>query len=224
MITLTTDRLEAVPKDVFRDFATSDRSRDLHENLLHSLPTLNAVEYAGTPSALGPLAFPFTVAAWNLERCLFPDDSAAHIAATGATVVLLSEMDDGMARTSQRNTTADVTRELSMQYAFGVEFIEVGLGSDTEREFCKDDFNARGLHGNALMSATPLARPFIIRLWGERIWLNHDPDQLRIGERCAVGAIIETEAGPFVAVSVHLESATTAAYRERQMTELIDRI
>ncbi|MDB5524163.1 MAG: hypothetical protein JWM58_1926 [Rhizobium sp.] len=36
--------------------------------------------------------------------------------------------------------------------------------------------------------------------------------------------MIETEAGPYVAVSVHLESATTAAYRERQMKELIDRV
>ncbi|MBX9454782.1 MAG: endonuclease/exonuclease/phosphatase family protein [Rhizobium sp.] len=194
----------------------------MHENFLHALPALNEVEVAGAPSASGPLAFPFTVAAWNLERCLFPDASAAHIAATSASVVLLSEMDDGMARTAQRNTTADVARELSMHYAYGVEFIELGLGSETERELCADDFNARGLHGNALMSATPLAKPFLIRLWGERIWLSHDPDQLRIGERCAVGALIETVYGPFVAVSVHLESATTAAYRERQMKDLID--
>lgn len=224
MITTTTDRLDAVPSDVFSDFAESDRSRDLHENLLHTLPTLNAVELAGVPSTTGPLAFPFTVAAWNLERCLFPEASAAHIAATDASVVLLSEMDDGMARTAQRNTTAEVARELSMRYAYGVEFVELGLGSDTERKFCTDDVNARGLHGNALMGAVPLAEPFVIRLWGERIWLNHDPGQLRIGERCAVGAVIETEAGPFLAVSVHLESATTAAYRERQMKELIDQL
>jgi len=25
-----------------------------------------------------------------------------------------------------------------MAYAFGVEFLELGLGSDTEREFCTD--------------------------------------------------------------------------------------
>ena len=222
MITQNTDRLEAVPQDVFRDFAGSGRSRDLHENFLHALPTLNEVEVGGSPSKSGPLAFPFTVAAWNLERCLFPEASAAHVAATGAAVVLLSEMDDGMARTAQRNTTAELTRALSMQYAYGVEFIELGLGSETEREFCKQDFNARGLHGNALMSAVPLTQPFLVRLWGKRIWLNHDPDQLRIGERCAIGALIETEAGPFVAVSTHLESVATSAYRERQMRELID--
>ena len=224
MITLTTDRLDPIPQGVFRDFAQSGRSRDLHENLLHTLPAMNAVEVAGRPSAFDPLAFPFTVAAWNLERCLFPEDSAAHIAATGAFVVLLSEMDDGMARTAQRNTTAEVARELSMTYAYGVEFIELGLGSETEREFCKDDFNARGFHGNSLMASVPLTKPFLIRLWGERIWLSHDPGQLRVGERCAVGAVIETQSGPFVAVSMHLESVATAAYRERQVSELIDAV
>ncbi|MGV3551351.1 endonuclease/exonuclease/phosphatase family protein [Rhizobium sp.] len=224
MITDVTDRLDAVPQDVFRDFAESGRSRDLHENLLHSLPTMNAIEVDGHPAAVTPLAFPLTVASWNLERCLFPEASAAHIAATGAAIVLLSEMDDGMARTAQRNTTAEVARERAMHYAYGVEFIELGLGSETEREFCRDNFNARGLHGNGLMSSAPLGRPFLIRLWGERIWLNHDPDQLRIGERCAIGAVIETTSGPFVAVSTHLESVATAAYRERQMKELIDAI
>jgi len=28
--------------------------------------------------------------------------------------------------------------DLGMAYAFGVEFLELGLGSDTEREFCTD--------------------------------------------------------------------------------------
>lgn len=56
----TTERLEAVPQDVLGEFAGSDRSRDLHENLLHSLPTMNAAEVAGQPCAPGPLAFPFT--------------------------------------------------------------------------------------------------------------------------------------------------------------------
>ena len=55
MITLTNERLEAVPKDVFRDFAGSGRSRDLHENLLHALPTMNEVEVGGEASVPGPL-------------------------------------------------------------------------------------------------------------------------------------------------------------------------
>lgn len=192
-----------------------------HDAPMAARPEMNSVEVGAAPSSTAPLAFPFTVAAWNLERCLFAPESAAHLAATKAPVVLLSEMDNGMARTGQRHPTAEVAAILGMQYAYGIEFIEMGLGSDTERAFCEDDFNARGFHGNALLASVPLGRPFMLRLWGERLWFT-DAEQPRLGERFAIGAVIETEAGPFVAVSTHLESATTAAYRERQVRELID--
>ncbi len=192
-----------------------------HDAAMAARPEMNSIEVGAAPSSTAPLAFPFTVAAWNLERCLFAAESAAHLAATKAPVVLLSEMDNGMARTGQRHPTAEVAATLGMQYAYGIEFIEMGLGSDTERAFCEDDFNARGFHGNALMASVPLGRPFMLRLWGERLWFT-DGEQPRLGERFAIGAVIETESGPFVAVSTHLESATTAAYRERQVRELID--
>ena len=192
-----------------------------HDAAMAARPEMNSIEVGAAPSSTAPLAFPFTVAAWNLERCLFAPESAAHLAATKAPVVLLSEMDNGMARTGQRHPTAEVAATLGMQYAYGIEFIEMGLGSDTERAFCEDDFNARGFHGNALMASVPLGRPFMLRLWGERLWFT-DGEQPRLGERFAIGAVIETESGPFVAVSTHLESATTAAYRERQVRELID--
>ena len=192
-----------------------------HDAAMAARPEMNSIEVGGAPSSIAPLAFPFTVAAWNLERCLFAKESAAHLAATRAPVVLLSEMDNGMARTGQRHPTAEVADTLGMQYAYGIEFIEMGLGSDTERAFCEDDFNARGFHGNALLASVPLGRPFMLRLWGERLWFT-DGEQPRLGERFAIGAVIETEAGRFVAVSTHLESATTAAYRERQVRELID--
>ncbi|SDA99030.1 endonuclease/exonuclease/phosphatase family protein [Sinorhizobium sp. NFACC03] len=192
-----------------------------HDAAMAARPEMNSIEVGAAPSSTAPLAFPFTVAAWNLERCLFAPESAAHLAATKAPVVLLSEMDNGMARTGQRHPTAEVAAILGMQYAYGIEFIEMGLGSDTERAFCEDDFNARGFHGNALMASVPLGRPFMLRLWGERLWFT-DGEQPRLGERFAIGAVIETESGPFVAVSTHLESATTAAYRERQVRELID--
>lgn len=166
-----------------------------HDAAMAARPEMNSVEVGAAPSSTAPLAFPFTVAAWNLERCLFAPESAAHLAATKAPVVLLSEMDNGMARTGQRHPTAEVAAILGMQYAYGIEFIEMGLGSDTERAFCEDDFNARGFHGNALLASVPLGRPFMLRLWGERLWFT-DAEQPRLGERFAIGAVIETEAGP----------------------------
>lgn len=222
MIEKTVSILTVPSQETRAGFRTIERSIATHDAVMAALAEMNSIEIGGEPSSSEPLAFPFTVAAWNLERCLFPPESAAHLAATGAPLVLLSEMDNGMARTGQRHPTAEVAASLQMQYGYGVEFIELGLGSDTELEFCKDDFNGKGFHGNALMAAVPLGQPFMIRLWGERLWFMDGGDQPRLGERFAIGAVIETEAGPFVAVSTHLESATTAPYRERQVKELID--
>jgi endonuclease/exonuclease/phosphatase family metal-dependent hydrolase len=222
MITATVSALD-VPSLDERAGMVGEKTPEAHDAIMGRLGAMNTIEVGGSPSRSLPLAFPFNVSAWNLERCLFVEDSAAHLASSEPAVVLLSEMDDGMARTAQRHTTADLAAALHMAYAYGVEFLEIGLGSDTERDFCRDTFNEKGFHGNGMACSVPIAQPFMIRLWGERLWRN-DVGQPRIGERCAVGGLIATEAGPFVAVSVHLESATTAAYRERQTKELINAI
>lgn len=222
MIRTTVDRLVAPTPAERAAIADLERSRPAHDARMAELACMNEVEKGGRAERAEPLPFPFTVAAWNLERCLFPLESAEHLGATGAEIVLLSEMDDGMARTRQCHTTAEVADDLGMAYLYGVEFIELGLGSDTELEFCQDGFNRRGLHGNGLMSTVPLHEPFLLRLEGERLWFMGEVDQPRLGERMAIGAVVNTQAGPLVLASTHLESATTADYREHQMVGLID--
>ncbi|MCR6500700.1 endonuclease/exonuclease/phosphatase family protein [Shinella sp. CPCC 101442] len=224
MIRTTVDRLAAPSEDDRKAIATLEKSIAAHDGRMAELACMNAVEAGGSAERAEPLPFPLTVAAWNLERCLFPKQSADHLGVTGAEVVLLSEMDDGMARTRQAHTTAELADELGMAYLYGVEFIELGLGSDTELEFCKDNFNSRGLHGNGLLSTVPLHQPFLHRLAGERLWFMGEVDQPRLGERMAIGAVINTESGPLVLVSTHLESATTATWRERQVVDLMDAV
>jgi endonuclease/exonuclease/phosphatase family metal-dependent hydrolase len=214
-----------VPTHEQRDgFITLEKRPDIHEATIASLTCMNAVRLGGSARSAAPLDFPFRAAAWNLERCLFPLESAAKLRETGAPLVLLSEMDEGMARTAQADPTAIIAGELGMHYGYAVEFLELGLGSAIEHSFCTDDRNEKGFHGNALMASVALGDAFLFRLPGKGLWFNDDKDQPRVGERCAVGAIIETEAGPLVAVSVHLESVGTAPYRERQTAALIDAI
>ena len=199
-----------------------DKTMAAHDAKLVAMECMTRVETGGQATSTAPLAFPFNVTAWNLERCLFPEESAAKMLAEKPAVALLTEMDNGMARTAQKNMTAEVARHMDMEYAYGVEFIELGLGSEIEHSFCKDDFNEKGFHGNALMSTVPMQRIFVQRLAGERLWFFNGGDQPRLGERNAIGAVIETVDGPFLAVSVHLESASPAAYREKQVAQLID--
>jgi endonuclease/exonuclease/phosphatase family metal-dependent hydrolase len=224
MIRKTVSAFDVPSQEIRQSFVTLEKRPEIHETTLASLECMNTVCKGGDAGASPPLSFPFTVAAWNLERCLFPLESAEKLKETGAGLVLLSEMDDGMARTGQTEPTAVIADELGMEYAYGVEFLELSLGSEIELSFCKDDFNKKGFHGNALMSSAGLRDPFVFRLPGEGRWFNDSNEQPRIGERCAVGATVETEAGPFVAVSVHLESVADGPYRERQMSALMDAV
>jgi endonuclease/exonuclease/phosphatase family metal-dependent hydrolase len=223
MIRKTVSTFEIPSEEQRQSFLMLEKTPAICDATIASLACMNTVRVGGQ-SPPAPLAFPFTVAAWNLERCLFPKASAAKLRATGAPLVLLSEMDDGMARTAQADPTALIAADLGMAYAYGLEFLELSLGSEIERSYCKDDTNDRGFHGNAMMAATPLRDPFVFRLPGEALWFSDAKEQPRVGERCAVGAIVDTEAGPFVAISVHLESVGNGPYRERQMAALIDAV
>ena len=203
------------------------RTREAHRALLADLPGLNAVQLGGT-AVLPALPPEFTVLAWNLERCLFPEDSAAHLAEVAPLVVLLSEMDHGMARTKQRHTTEDMARALGMAYAFGVEFFEMNLGGETERSFCDDDFNARGWHGNAILSAVPFEKATMFRLDDHGHWFTADAGgdagQPRIGGRNAIAAIIPSESGSLCFVSTHLESNADSMHRAAQFEKLMDEV
>lgn len=221
MITATVPALDVLSQAGRAAIAALPRTVAAHDAHMAGLACMTSVERGGQ-AGQGVLSYPLTVAAWNLERCLFPPESAAKLAGTGAQVVLLSEMDKGMARTAQRNTSAEIAAALGMGYAYGVEFIELGLGSETERAFCTDSENAEGFHGNAVLAATSLERPFMIRLNGTRKWFLNGGDQPRMGERMTIGAVVATEQGPLVAVSTHLESNADAAYRAAQVAGLID--
>lgn len=233
MLRTTVAELDVPSHQERQSIAALDKTIAAHDAKLVSMACMTTVETGGEPSTVAPVAFPFNVAAWNLERCLFPEDSARKMLAEKPVVALLSEMDNGMARTQQKNMTAELAHHMKMAYAYAVEFIELGLGSEIEHQFCDDDFNAKGFHGNALMASVPMQHIFAQRLAGERLWFlpgcnqpgaKNNGDQPRLGERNAIGAVIETEDGPFVAVSVHLESATRAGYRENQVVQLIEAI
>ena len=66
-------------------------------------------------------------------------------------------MDDGHGPHGSEGPDAlIVAGELGLAYAYGVEFLELSLGSEIERSYCSDDFNAKGFHGNAILASTAL--------------------------------------------------------------------
>ncbi|MGO4916351.1 endonuclease/exonuclease/phosphatase family protein [Pseudogemmobacter sp. W21_MBD1_M6] len=220
--------LPQVTPDERARILASPRTAASHRDLLGALPGMNAVQTGGAAS-VACLPADLSVVAWNVERCLFPQESADLLAAYAPHIVLLSEVDHGMARTGQCHTTQDMARAMGMVYAFGVEFHELDLGGATERAFCKDYFNERGWHGNAILSVAPFDRVTMIRLDDHGHWfasdeLDADPDQPRVGGRMALAAILATENGHVCVVSTHLESNADAPHRAAQFDTLMQAV
>ncbi len=225
---VVTVSVPALPKPSAALFDEADRAELTHaehDRLALDLPAFNAVEQvvavdqaarsAGTDGQL-------RVAAWNAERLKHAEPSAALVAGALADILLLTETDNGMARSGNRHTTADLAAALGMSYVYGVEFVELGLGDDRERAWHEGETNRVGFHGNALLSRLPISDVALIRLDDGAVWwLRAAKGQRRLGWRMAIAARIESPAGPLLAVVVHLESKSDPADRADQVARLL---
>ena len=138
----------------------------------------------------------------------------------GAAVVLLNELDLGMARTRNRNVAHELARCLHMNYVYGVEFKELTLGQPHEKKRLPPGAaNAQGLHGNAILSVFPLRQPRLLRLPGapDAYWRKGGFDgEFREGGRMAVLAQVPVARGAGVQwvelVATHLDFFVGEAY------------
>ncbi len=214
---------------VLREAATGDPTPPRHDALAARVPALRLVEArqpAPRPGRVSPFggarpADRLRAAAWNLERCPRVEASAALLRRAGVDVALLSEMDLGMARSAHRHTARDLADLLGAGHAFGVEFVELGVGIGSEIARFAGRANTAALHGNALVSALPFRDPFIVRLDRGGAWFGLDWHHRRLGGRIAVGALVDMARGPVLVVSVHLENRSTPAERCAAMEGLL---
>ncbi|MCB2009937.1 MAG: endonuclease/exonuclease/phosphatase family protein [Geminicoccaceae bacterium] len=203
----TTGRLNAPSAD-WRERALAGGS---HDAWFADAPCLHEIRVDG-PFEAGRK--PHRVLAWNAERLKHPDPSIDLLAPLAADVLLVTEVDVGMARSGNRDTIAELAQALGMGHAFGVEFIELGLGDAREREWHAGESNRHGLHGAGILSRCPLEDVTLLRLDHDGSWYAGERNgERRIGGRMAVIARI----GGIVMASVHLESHSDPAHRAQQM-------
>jgi endonuclease/exonuclease/phosphatase family metal-dependent hydrolase len=196
-------------------------AHETHQRVLAELPCLRQVAQRRADTS-APLTGWVRVGAWNVLRGRRPDALAAALASAGVQLGFLSELDDGMARTHNIDTTDDIARALGYASAFGVEFVELGLGDESEQEEAAGQSNARGLHGNAIVSASSLDEPTVVRLPDTGAgWFAVDCTQPRVGGRMAVVATVAIDGVPVHVASTHLENRTTADYRAEQLDVLL---
>lgn len=197
--------------------ATEILQRDLHQDA----EVLHAIEVRAAPKLSLQPPKSLRIAAWNLERCKYVEPSAELLRQTRADVILLSEMDVGMARSGNRHTTRDIADSLHAGYAYAVEFVELGLGTPEEEARFKGQSNTKGLHGNAIVSTLPFCNPAKIPLDHGSLWFNLDWHHRRIGGRNALAVSLKGLNQPIMLISIHLETLTNPEGRARQVETIL---
>jgi len=214
LVTRTVDRLLA-PTAAWRQAANAAPAA-AHDELFRASGCLEAVELATAPAGAPPARL--RVVAWNAERLKDLEGSVRLLAPLDADILLLTELDRGMARSGNRDTVGELSAALGMGHVFAVEYVELGLGDARERAWHEGQANRDGLHGNAILTRLPLARAGLVRLEQDGTWfLGERNGERRIGGRNAVIA----EIAGIIHVAVHLESHADPAHRARQVRRLL---
>jgi len=157
------------------------------------------------------------VVSWNMERGTRLDGVkallATHPEASAADIIMLNEVDRGMARSGNLDTCAELARHLGMHMLFGNGYFCLGYGGPADGPAHLP--NHMGMHGNAILSRYPMSRAevFSVPVSSDRY---HTRDQ-RLGHKKALWAEVQTPAGPLAVASVHLDSITSPARRAWQM-------
>lgn len=163
---------------------------------------------AAVPEALGVLMF-------NMERGVHLEEIQDFLRdcpdIQPFDLILANELDDGCARSGNKNTARELARAFGLNYAWGLEFIEL-----------VNDENEKGFHGNAVFSRWPIRRAGVIRLPEQYNW--YFDRQRRIGGRLAVFAELDVGGKPLGAASIHLENRTHGEGRRAQMEVILQAV
>ncbi len=162
--------------------------------------------------------------AWNIERGnVFDgivDALKNHDDLRDKDVLLLTELDHGMARSGNRFVAQELARSLGMNYAFAPVYIALQKGSGVEAE--AEGENTRSIHGLATFSKWPMKNVHAVplpngkdKMWGK---------EKRLGRLRALIADIEHPSGTFRTVTVHLDAHCSRAHRRMQMKIILDHI
>jgi endonuclease/exonuclease/phosphatase family metal-dependent hydrolase len=218
---------------LLREFARFETTRDLERSALYRQikPEIQAVldevwqEELTLPAskAVRPRS-PIRAVAWNIERGMCADAVAHllrhHPELKDADILMLSELDWGMARTGNRFIARDIAEAVGMNYAFVPCYIALTKGAGIEKNVAGE--NEESLHGNALFSRFPLHRVHSLALPNGKDKMRGA--EKRIGCQRAVIADVQYSECTFRVVSLHLDAHSSQRHRHLQMRVLLNHL
>ncbi len=160
--------------------------------------------------------------AWNVERGSRLDEIIRvlreHPLMSRSDVLLLTELDYGMARSGNRHVAREIAEASGMAYAFAPCYVNLSKGSGLESG--AEGENELALHGNAVLSRWPVARAWSVALPNGKDKMRGR--EKRLGSQRAVVCDVEHPSGRLRAVSLHLDAHSSQRHRQRQMKVVLD--
>lgn len=162
--------------------------------------------------------------AWNIERgnrfegIVGALENHQHL--KDKDLLLLTELDYGMARSGNRFVARELAEKLKLNYAFAPVYIALQKGSGVEAEVAEE--NTHSLHGLATFSKYPLSNAHAIPLPNGKDKMFGK--EKRLGYLRALIADIAHPAGDFRAVTVHLDAHSSRKHRHWQMKIVLDHL
>ena len=177
-----------------------------------------------TPPATAGDTDKIAALAWNIERGIvfdgIIDALQNHCELNKKDLLLLTELDHGMARSGNRFVAKEIAEALGMNYAFAPVYIALQKGSGVESE--SEGENTKSIHGLAMFSKWPMKNVHAIplpngkdKMWGK---------EKRLGHLRALISDIEHPTGDFRAVTIHLDAHCSRAHRHKQMKIILDHL
>jgi endonuclease/exonuclease/phosphatase family metal-dependent hydrolase len=200
-----------------KELEENARYRELEAGIRLVLETPERMEF----SKGAPARERYRFLAWNIERGTQLGGQLeafrTHPYLKACDVVLLNEVDIGMARSGNRDVVQALARELGLDAVFMPCYLNLTKGSGVERGVAGE--NELGLHGNAVLSRYPLRNV-------RRIPLRNGIDKMacnekRLGSLAAVAADVVFPNGEVTAVSVHLDAQSSQRHRRDQMRDVV---
>ncbi|MCA9671958.1 MAG: endonuclease/exonuclease/phosphatase family protein [Myxococcales bacterium] len=226
-------RAAALPPEVIAAVAACKRRRDLWRSPVYQrhrdalLELTYAMEHEPTPASSKPLDRPFIrTVAWNIQRGMRLDDIKrlldTHEALRDTDVLLLNEVDIGMARSGNRNIARELAEHLGFGYVFGNSYLCLSYGDarDVQQSAeARGGENRESMHGNAIISRFPFVHAENISVAISRDKLSSS--EPRLGHKKALWAELDTPRGPLHVCATHLDAYASLAQRGEQMRDVL---
>ena len=185
---------------------------------------LNAIEICQRPGVSPKLTSFIRVLDWNIERGKeyrgIIDYLKSDPQVSLADVILLQEVDQGMARSDNKDIAQEISSALGMHYVFATHYLELSKGKERlEGEIAGEDLSS--LYGVAILSRYPITKAWAFPIHhceGTHIF-KLEP---RLGNARALVAQLDVRGKPLTVVNIHFSVFTTPHCRLLQAKSLTD--